>query len=199
MLMRLAFVVTTLVAVATSQAGYEWMQSQEGAIYKHAGVTSAGFAVAGTSLTQPLEAELFELFAGNLSLLSAADTNPQDHDTVFAVDIARAGTSAVAVQSARGNFTSIVYKWDACPDPPDCAPRADWQQVVNTSEITQLGISSDGTVVALVGTGNMSYYTPPNAACTCLLARCTHAQCSPPASQPLFSDWLHALRRSVGV
>ena len=142
-----------------------WLRRRlEKAIYQHAGVSSAGFAVAGTSLNQPLEAELFELDTGNQSLLRAADTNPQDHDTVFAVDIAQDSTTTVALQSARGNFTSIVYKWDACPDPPLCTPRADWEQVVNKSEITQVKVSADGTVIALLGAGNMSYYEPPNIA-----------------------------------
>jgi hypothetical protein len=154
-----AFMGVLLAQVACAQQDGEWVQHAEQAIYKHAGVSSAHYAVAGTSLTQPLEAELFDVFSGNQSFVSVADTNPQDHDTVFDVDIARSGTTAVALQSARGNFSSFVYKFTAVG-----GGVLDWTATYNRTELTQVKVSADGSVIALLGLGNMSFYEPPNVA-----------------------------------
>jgi hypothetical protein len=105
-----------------------------------------------------LEAELFEVFSGNQSFVTVADTNPQDHDTVFDVDIAREGTAAVAIQSARGNFSSYLFKFDAA------GGELDWSTTLNKTELVAVKISNDGSVIAVIGFGNMSYYEPPNLA-----------------------------------
>ncbi len=159
MLLPVCAVVGLLAQVACAQQDGEWVQHAEQAIYKHAGVSSAHYAVAGTSLTQPLEAEMFDVFSGNQSFVSVADTNPQDHDTVFDVDIARSGTTAVALQSARGNFSSFVYKFTAAG-----GGALDWTATYNRTELTQVKVSADGSVIALLGLGNMSFYEPPNVA-----------------------------------
>ena len=91
--------------------------------------------------------------------MSVADTNPQDHDTVFDVDIARSGTTAVALQSARGNFSSFVYKFTAVG-----GGVLEWTAAYNRTELTQVKVSADGSVIALLGMGNMSFYEPPNVA-----------------------------------
>ena len=151
-------VLLLLLAAQCAHAQGDWEQRLATAIYQHAAVSSSGYAAAGTSLTQPLEAELFEVFSGNQSFVSVAETNPQDHGTIFDVDIAREGTTAVAIQSSRGNFSSYLFKFDAA------GGKLDWQDTFNKTELMAVKTSNDGSVIAVIGFGNMSFYEPPNLA-----------------------------------
>lgn len=120
-----------------------WSQHENIAVYEDVAISRSGYAAAGTWLNEPEIAEIFQLSNGNKTIKTVGDTNNMDQ-AVFMISMSEDSTIAVASETATGNLTSRLFRWDVS----DSNPNPDWIATMN-GVIQQICISDDGSRVAV--------------------------------------------------